>query len=183
MPKVINGKTLLTYADYVRLPDDGKRHEIIRGEHFVTPSPVTRHQRISSRLFVQLHRAIDPPGLGEVFYAPTDVIISDIDVLVPDIFVVLAENREIITPKNIQGAPDLIVEITSPSTKKRDLELKRERYEKHGVPEYWIVLTEDDAVQKYRLDGERYADCGTFSDRIDFDGVEGLSVDLTKIWP
>ena len=116
MPKVVNGKTLLTYADYVAIPDDGKRHEIIEGEPFVTPSPVPRHQLISREISAQLRESIVVPGHGEVFYAPTDVILSDIDIVVPDVFVVLASNRGIITAKNIQGPPDLVIEITSPST-------------------------------------------------------------------
>ena len=182
VPKLVNGKTLFTYSDYVQLPDDGKRHEIIDGEHSVTPSPATRHQRISGHLYFQLNQAIHLAGLGDVLSAPTDVVLSDTDIVVPDLLVVLAANRKIITKKNVQGAPDLIVEITAPSTGARDREEKCHVYEKHGVPEYWVVLAEDDAVEKFCLAGDVYANRGLFHDRVDLDVLEGVSVDLTRLW-
>lgn len=182
MAKVEGGKTLLTYSDYVRIPEDGQRHEIIEGQHYVTPSPITRHQRISRHTHFQLYEQIELTGHGEVFNAPTDVVLSDIDVVVPDIFVVLAGNSSIIGEKNIRGAPDLVIEITSPSTKSRDLELKRRLYEKHGVPEYWVILADEDAVEKFVLTSGVYESRGRFHDRIAFDGLAGVSVDLTRVW-
>lgn len=182
MARSVRGRSLLTYTDYVGIPDDGKRHEIIEGRHYVTPSPITRHQRISRRLMVQLYPQIEGPGHGEVFYAPMDVVLSDIDVVQPDLFVVLAANASIIGPKNIRGAPDLAIEINSPSTARRDRELKLGLYEKYRVPEYWLVLAEEDAVEKFVLTGDRYENRGTFRDRIDFDGLKDVSVDLARVW-
>jgi Uma2 family endonuclease len=182
MAKVVRGRTLLTYSDYVKIPEDGQRHEIIEGRHYVTPSPITRHQRISRHTQFQLYEQIELPGHGEVFDAPTDVVLSDSDIVVPDIFVILAANASIIGEKNVRGAPDLAVEITSPSTKKRDQQLKRRLYEKHGVPEYWVVLVDEDAVEKLVLSGGAYESRGRFADRITFDGLEGVSVDLTRVW-
>ncbi len=182
MAKVVGGRTMLTYSDYVQIPEDGQRHEIIEGQHYVTPSPITRHQRISRHTQFQLYKQIEIPGRGEVFNAPTDVVLSDIDIFVPDIFVILAGNASIIGPKNIRGAPDLVIEITSPSTKSRDQQLKRRHYEKHGVPEYWVVLVDEDAVEKFILTDGVYVSRGEFRDCITFDGLEGVSVDLTRVW-
>lgn len=182
MAKVVDGKTLLTYSDYVQIPEDGQRHEIIEGQHYVTPSPITRHQRISRHTHFQLYEQIELAGHGEVFDAPTDVLLSDIDIVVPDIFVILAGNASIIGEKNIQGAPDLVVEITSPSTKSRDLKLKRLLYEKRGVPEYWVILVDEDAVEKFVLERGAYVSRGKFRESIGFDGLAGVCVDLTRVW-
>jgi Uma2 family endonuclease len=182
MSKIVDGKTLFTYREYVHFPDDGKRHEIIAGDHYVTPSPVTRHQRISRHLQFQLYQAIEIPGHGEVFDAPMDLLLSEIDIVQPDIFVVLSANRRIVKPQNVNGTPDLVVEITSPSTRKRDLELKRELYQRTGVAEYWVVLTDDDHVEQYLLEGHQYRLDGRVDESIRFRGLEGVTVDLTKIW-
>ena len=182
MSVVLNGKTLLTYSDFVHFPEDGQRHELIGGEHYVTPSPNTRHQRISIALEVQLYRQIKEAGLGEVFDAPMDLVLSPSDVVEPDLIVVLNSNRRIITPKNIQGAPDLVVEITSPSTEKRDRELKLSLYQAHAVPEYWIVRCDQDCVDQHLLENGVYRLVGTFRDALTFHGLDGVTVDLAKVW-
>ncbi len=182
MAKVVAGRTLLTVSDYLRFPDDGRRHELIDGEHHVTPSPATRHQVISGRLFVQLHDQLATPGHGEVFHAPTDVVLSDTDVVQPDLFVVLAANRRIITPENVQGAPDLVIEIASPSTAEYDAGPKRRLYEKYRVEEYWIVRTGDDTVERLVLEAGGYVSRGAERDRVEYDGVAGVTVDLSRVW-
>lgn len=179
---VVNGKTLLTYSDYVQFPEDGKRHELIGGIHYVTPSPATRHQRISRWIQFQLFEQIEVPGLGQVINAPMDLVLSDIDVVQPDILVVLKENQLAVTPKHVRGAPDLVVEITSPSTEKRDLDLKKVLYQTHGVQEYWVVLTEENTVEKYLLEGDAYTLAGRHEEAIEFGGLSGTLVDLTKVW-
>ena len=182
MGKVAGDRRPLTYDDFVHFPEDGKRHELIEGQHFVTPSPYIRHQRISGWLCHELYGQIELSGRGQVFAAPIDVVLTNTNVFVPDIVVVLSANQHIINEKNIRGAPDLVVEITSPSTKSRDLGRKLEVYERCRVPEYWIVLTEDDAVRKLVLEGSAYRDCGRFSDRIEFSGLPDVAVDLTRVW-
>ena len=129
----------LTLADYEKIPADGYRHEIIEGEEFVTPSPEVPHQRVSRNLESLLHVHVSRERLGEVLAAPTDVVLSDTDVVVPDLVFVSAANAAIVTRKNIQGAPDLVVEILSPSTASIDRGAKRVLYERAGVREYWIV--------------------------------------------
>ncbi|HVR74329.1 MAG TPA: Uma2 family endonuclease [Planctomycetota bacterium] len=182
MSVVIDGKTLLTYSDYVHFPEDGQKHEIIGGVHYVTASPFTRHQRISRWMQFQLFEQIEVPGHGHVIDAPMDVIFSDIDIVQPDLIVVLEKQMAIITEKHIRGVPDLVVEITSPSTKKRDLELKKSLYQSHGVPEYWVVLADTDAVEQHVLDAGVYQLAGRFEERIEFRGRAGVAVDLKKVW-
>lgn len=146
-----HSSTKLTYADYVLFPDDGLRHEIIEGEHYVTPSPSMRHQRISGRLFNLIQNHLDTRRAGgEVFCAPFDVLLSHLNVLVPDLAYISAERARIITLKNVQGAPDLVVEILSPSTKSRDQRLKRDVYERTGVEEYWVVDPDKDFIDVHR---------------------------------
>jgi Uma2 family endonuclease len=134
-----HSSTKLTYTDYLLLPDDGLRHEIIGGEHFVTPSPVTRHQRISLNLLYLIRSYLEEHPTGELFGAPFDVLLSDFDVVVPDIVYISRERSHFITAKNLQGPPDLAIEILSPSTKSRDKRLKCDLYERAGVREYWMV--------------------------------------------
>jgi len=145
-----HSSTKLTYADYELFPDDGLRHEIIDGEHYVTASPVTRHQRISRELLYLLMRYLKKNPIGEVFDAPFDVVLSLFDVVVPDLVYISNDRTHLLTTKNLQGAPDLVVEILSPSTSARDKQLKRDLYERVGVDEYWLVDPDRDIVCVYR---------------------------------
>lgn len=148
--------TKLTYDDYVNLPEDGKRYEIIDGELYVNPSPNLKHQRVSKNLFLALNEHAAKNDLGEVFYAPCDVILSDIDVVVPDLFFITAERFAILTKKNVKGAPDIVIEILSDSNRKYDETTKLKRYERFGVQEYWIADPIEDAVRIHRLNGKQY---------------------------
>jgi len=148
-----HSSTKLTYADYELLPDDDLRHEIIDGEHYVTASPVTRHQRISLSLLHLIQSYLDTHLIGELFSAPFDVVLSFHDVVVPDLIYLSKARAHLLTVKNLQGAPDLVVEILSPSTKPRDERLKRNLYERVGVSEYWLVDPDQDVVTIYRRGG------------------------------
>ena len=128
----------LTYQDYLRFPDDGLRHELIDGEHFVTPTPVLRHQLVSERLGWELGAWVRASKNGQVFYAPFDVILSDFDVVEPDIMWISNERRDILK-KWAFGAPDLVVEILSPTTRRRDEAHKLRLYDRSGVREYWLA--------------------------------------------
>src|SRR5436305_9026054 len=129
----------LTYDDYVLIPDDGKRHEILDGEHYVSPSPSLGHQRLVARLFRWLDGFVHPRELGEVLFAPLDVLLSWKDVVQPDLLFISRERAEISTEKNVQGAPDLVIEVLSKSTWNLDQDVKLQRYERFGVREYWLV--------------------------------------------
>jgi Uma2 family endonuclease len=135
-----------TYHDYLQLPDD-KRYELVEGELCLVPSPSLYHQRISRELGTALHLYLRKHDLGETFYAPCDVVLSEISVVQPDLIFVSRERLGILAEANVQGAPDLVVEILSPSTGQRDLGIKRSLYAKYGVREYWIVDPEDKTVQ------------------------------------
>jgi Uma2 family endonuclease len=141
----------LTYDDFVLFPDDGKRHELIDGEHYVTPSPNLRHQQLLGRLYLLIGVWLQTHPIGELFLSPLDVVFSDVDVVEPDLlFVSSGRAADILTPKHVRGAPDLVVEIGSPSTRKRDETIKRRLYERAGVAEYWVVDPDLDVVRVYR---------------------------------
>lgn len=127
-----------TYRDYLHLPED-KRYEIIDGELFMVPAPRIGHQGALGNLYVCLRTFVEEKSLGEVYLAPVDVILSDIDIVQPDLLFISRERSEILTEENVRGAPDLVIEILSPSGSYRDKVLKRKLYAKYGVREYWIV--------------------------------------------
>ena len=141
----------LTYEDFLLLPDDGKRHELIDGEHYVTPSPSTRHQRISGNLHWLMRSYLEEHPVGEVLYAPYDIVFSNFDVVEPDLLYLSYERgKTVITEKHARGAPELVIEIASKGTRKRDETIKRRLYERSGVDEYWVLDPEIDSVRVYR---------------------------------
>lgn len=144
------------YDDFLLFPEDGKRHEIIDGDHFMTPSPNTKHQRISFKLSATFADFLTTHRLGEVFAAPYDVVLSDEDIVEPDLLFISTARAAIITEKNIQGPPDLVVEILSAGTRKIDEVVKRKLYERYGVREYWIVDPELEGIKIYRLTDQGY---------------------------
>lgn len=179
MSVYVGGKTKLTYEEYRHLPDDGRRHEIIDGEHYVSPSPSTDHQNASRHIQFFLYDQIERSGRGQVFNAPMDLELSPTDIVQPDLIVVLEENRDIVLRSRLRGVPDLLVEILSPSTSDRDQTLKLALYESRGVPEYWVVDVDDRSVRRYRLEGARYGAPETCRDSIEF---AGAAVDLAEVW-
>ena len=144
--------TPTTWEDVLRMPDDGNRYEFIGGRLYVTAAPVTRHQRICKRLQQALMRILEHAGHGELFFAPYLVEFpGTADRVQPDILFVSKERRGIITEKQVLGAPDLVVEILSPSTAHRDSGIKLDLYARRGVREYWIVDPVDDVVDVWRF--------------------------------
>ena len=141
----------LTYDDFVLFPDDGKRHELIDGEHYVTPSPNRKHQTVSGNLFLLIGTWLEKHPIGQLFHAPFDVVFSRFDVVEPDLLYMSNERADrVLTDANVQGAPELVIEIGSPGTRKRDETVKRRLYERAGVSEYWVVDPELDVVRVYR---------------------------------
>jgi Uma2 family endonuclease len=177
----------LTYEDLLLFPEDGHlRHEILDGEHYVTASPFRRHQRISSNLHLLLAPFVRDRRLGEVYYAPVDVILSLHDVAVPDLIFVSNERLGILTEKNIQGAPDLVIEILSKSTSHRDKGIKLERYGLFGVREYWLVDPDRRTLRVYRHTGKRLtvtADLSVDSgDSLSTPLLPGLVISVEKVF-
>ena len=128
----------LTYQDYADL-DGGERYELLDGELILAAAPDEDHQTASLQMIVRMNAFVNENDLGRVFHAPYDVLFADTDVVQPDLLFVSKERYHIRTPANIQGAPDLAVEILSPSSSRRDWHDRREQYARHRVREYWII--------------------------------------------
>jgi Uma2 family endonuclease len=177
----------LTYDDFVLFPDDGKRHELIDGEHYVTPAPTPRHQQLLGRLYLTIGGWLQTHPLGEAFLSPLDVVVSDVDVVEPDLLYISHHRAaEIITATNVRGAPDLVIEIGSPSTRQRDETIKRRLYERAGVSEYWVVDPELDVVRVYRRGDagfgrpiELSAEAG---DQLETPLLPGLEITLARLF-
>ena len=147
----------LTYDDFVLFPDDGKRHELIDGEHYVTPSPNTKHQTIVGNVHLLIGSWLDTHPIGRLFLAPYDVVFSEFDVVEPDLLYLSNERAaQVLTPLHARGVPELVIEIASKGTRKRDETIKRRLYERVGVSEYWVVDPEIDAIRIYRRERDRF---------------------------
>lgn len=176
----------LTYEDYLGFPEDGRRHEVLDGDHFVTPSPNTRHQKICSNLHRLLSGFVHERGLGWVLPAPCDVVLSDVDVAIPDLLYLSTCHGERLTKSCIQGPPDLVVEILSESTRRRDEITKKHLYERHGVAEYWIVDPELETLKVYWLSAGRYERIAELSaeaaDRLETEVLPGFDTSVAAIF-
>jgi Uma2 family endonuclease len=140
----------LTYDDLLAMPDDGLRHEIIDGVLYVSPSPATPHQFTVGKLHQAIANHLDEHPVGEVYLAPFDVVFTKYDVVEPDLLFIRAERLSVLTDRNVTGAPDLVIEVLSPGTRRVDLTLKRDLFEREGVREYWIVDPVEGTVDVYR---------------------------------
>jgi Uma2 family endonuclease len=154
--RIPEGKIILTYEDYAALPNDGNRYEILEGELAVTPAPSTKHQTASVNLTVLLTQHIREKDLGKLFHAPIDLILESAAVLQPDLLFVSKARQHIITDRAIEGAPDLVIEILSPTTSRSDRVTKAQIYARHKVAAYWIVDPEHEAVEIYLLNVDSY---------------------------
>ena len=152
----------LVADDYWHLPEDGKRYEILDGGLNVIASPSLRHQRASRRLQWHLMSCLEERGLGEVFNAPLAVILDDHSVVEPDLLYVSKERSHILADRGIEGAPDLVIEILSPSSRRTDAHTKSKLYARTGVRHYWIADPELDRLELYRLAESEYEHVATF---------------------
>ena len=144
----------ITWHDVQQMPDDGNRYEAIAGELHVTPAPSVRHQWISGELEAALRGLLDGGRLGLMFHAPVGVEFpSTGEGVQPDIVVIAAARRGIIDEDWIRGAPDIVIEILSPGTQRRDRGVKLKLYERQGVEEYWLVDPASRAVEVWRFHG------------------------------
>ena len=171
-----------TYRDYLLLPEQDRR-ELIEGDFYVVPASSTRHQQILRSLATALWDFVEGNGLGEVLWAPYDVVFSDEDVVQPDILFVSEGRRGIITEANISGAPDLVIEILSPSTADRDKNLKMSLYSRAGVREYWIVDPTDETVQVLELGSEGYEVDRTYTaGKVPSSVLPGFKIEISHIF-
>lgn len=176
-----------TYDDLRNTPeDDGQRHEVLDGELVVSPSPNRRHQQLSKRLQHALYSHVElEHHLGEVYDAPFDVILAPDNVVVPDLIFVSTARQALFSDRGLEGAPDLVVEILSPSTRARDVGVKRRIYARFGVRELWLVDPTRDVVDRYQLSegGDLVAD-GTFGriDTLESRVLPALRLDLAAVF-
>lgn len=143
-------KQLLTYEDYAALPYDGKRYELIDGELQLVPAPTLSHQDLAGQIYLLLRLYLGSHPGGRVFISPVDVVLGPHQVLQPDVLYVSPERLKVLTEPNVQGAPDLVVEVLSTGTSRRDTGRKRQLYDEYGVREYWIVHQKVVEVDVYR---------------------------------
>jgi Uma2 family endonuclease len=172
--------TKLTYEDYCLIPDDGRRHEIIDGEHYVNPSPNTKHQMVVRNISFAMWQYVRPRRLGQVFAAPYDVVLSTFNIVEPDVIFVGKAREHIITEANITGAPDLVVEVLS-TNYKYDEVVKFKAYQAMDIPEYWIADPVRETVKIYRRAAGRFALAET-GDAVTTPLLPGFTLPLREIF-
>lgn len=169
----------LSWDDLRLLPEDGLRHEIIDGEHFVTPSPVWKHQAIVTNVGVAIHSYLRTHPIGTVMFLAMDVILSPHDVVEPDLLYFSRERERTFEPSDwVKGAPNLVMEVASPSAKHRDETLKRRLYERFGVDEYWLVDPDTQTVVVLQLENGSYREAA----RLTAAGGDALTTPLLPGW-
>lgn len=174
----------LTYEDYQQTPVD-ERYELLDGALIAPPAPNTAHQSVQAELGWRMAQFVREGRLGHLFFAPTDVVLSRTDVVQPDLLFISSERVDIITPANIKGAPDLIVEIRSDSTAERDELFKRQLYADSGVEEYWLVDPEDATISVLLLGENGYEEAATctLGQTLNSPMLHGLFVNLNDLFP
>jgi Uma2 family endonuclease len=178
-----SAKVTWTYHDLELMPNDRHRYEVVEGDLIVTPAPTTTHQKVSKRIQFELMVQIERAGAGFVYDAPVDVIFSETSTVEPDLLVVRAGRKNIISERGIEGAPDLIVEILSPSTARNDRELKRKLYADRGVREYWIVDPAARSIEVLALSGASYESAAVYGPGATVtSSVFALSVEIDPIF-
>jgi Uma2 family endonuclease len=177
-------RTVLTYEDYVSLPNDGRRYEIHDGELSVTPTPTSRHQWIVMRLLVALDAHVTAHDLGIVLPAPITVVLAETSVVEPDIIYIEKARMNLVGARGtIDGAPTLAVEILSPSTARIDRQTKKQLFERYGVPFYWIVDPDARAIDVYRATDGAYGPADRrLDDFTDLPPFSGLRIDSARLW-
>lgn len=175
--------TKLTYEDYLKTSDD-ERYELLDGELITMPAPSIAHQHVAVKLATRLDTFVEDKDLGVVYFAPTDVVLSETHVVQPDLLFISSERAGIVTSANIQGAPDLLVEIRSDSTAERDETRKRQLYAEYGVREYWLVDPEARTITVLPLGADGYAERATYTEgqTLTSSTLEGFSANLDEIF-
>jgi Uma2 family endonuclease len=171
-----------TADDLAKMPEDGRRYEVIGGELLVSPSPAERHQRISDRLHRRIGDYVEDNDIGLTYAAAFDVYLTEHDIVQPDILVVLKSNVSRLREVGMEGPPDLVIEIISPSSAGIDRIRKAATYATFGVPEYWIVDPEAETIQVQTLSGGRYRPMVSEDGLIRSVQVEGLVIEPVEVF-
>jgi Uma2 family endonuclease len=176
-------KLKFTVKDYMSTPE-GTRYQLLDGEMILAPSPTDKHQRLLANLYRAIYAFVDAASLGQVRFAPLDVVLSNHDVAQPDLLFISNERASVITEANVQGAPDLVVEILSPSTAEYDQGYKRALYAQHGVQEYWLVDPAAETVEVLVLGEENLISRGVLGagETLDSPLLEGLALELRDLF-
>ena len=176
--------TKMNYDQYCLLPDDRNQYELFDGELVMTPSPNTRHQRIVGQLHAELLAYVREHSSGEIFVAPLDTIFDQYTVMQPDILFVSRERVPEVVKERIEGAPDIVVEVLSPSTFHKDLRRKMHVYSQFGVREYWIVDPEEQTMDLYHRVGEKLELARRFAVQETFQSplLPGLQLEVRSIF-
>lgn len=172
----------LTIDDLEDFPDNGNRREIITGELFETPSSAPIHQILVGRLAVAMSNHVDRQELGYVIQGPVDVELSRHDITEPDIVFVSNDQVARIQARCIVGPPDLVVEVTSPSSRRTDVVRKRALYARSGIPEYWIVDPERRSIEVLRLVDGVYEPLSAAEGRHRSIELDGLVIDAAELF-
>lgn len=177
-------RTTFTYEDFKQLPEDGYRYEILNGDLVQEPPPRPMHQIISANLFATMRQFALEHRLGLVLYAPVGVVLSEVNVLEPDLIFISRDETDLLTEENVAGAPTLVVEILSPSTRKRDLTVKRRIYESFRVKEYWLVDPDGKTIDVLALTETGYVSRGalTTGDTLTSPLFPGLAIDVADVF-
>jgi Uma2 family endonuclease len=177
-------KLAFTYEDYLELPDDGRRYEIVEGELFMSTAPTPNHQLIVGNLFAVLFNYLRAHPIGKVILAPVEVYFSETNIVQPDLVFVSNERTNIIKPAQIQGAPDLVIEVLSPGTEKRDRTVKMKTYAKFGVPEDWMAKEQSGVVEVVSLQKAHFEQAGRYgkSQKLTSPLFPGLEIPVQDIF-
>ena len=174
----------LTYADYYAMTPEGAGYQLLDGELIEMPSPTDYHQDVTADIAFPLRVFAKDSGAGVVYFAPLDVVLTDNDTVQPDILFVSTERRHIITGGKVQGAPDLAIEILSPSTAQYDLGYKMELYARHGVKEYWIGDCDAETIRVLLLTDGAFVTAGVYGrgDTLTSPTLPGFSLDIDDVF-
>lgn len=174
-----------TYDDYVTLPDDLNIYEVIEGELYMAPAPTTKHQVVSMNMERKLDNYVKKQDAGIIFHAPIDVVLSPDNVVQPDIIFISKGNMSIITEKNIQGSPDLVIEILSPSTIRKDRITKMKVYAKHHIKNLWLIDPENQTLEAFELDKQmtyRLVSGIAYDEEFEPSLFPDLTISLNELW-
>jgi len=179
---VENPEKVWTYEDYLTL-DDGVHFEIINGKALMSPAPELFHQRWARKIFLAVERHVEAGKLGEVFFAPVDVVLDEHNIVQPDLVFVTSANAGLLERRGIMGAPDIVVEIISPTTLRRDRYDKRELYARFGVREYWLADVANRSIEVLSLksNGYQLVSCATDTGKVHSEILPGFELDLAAL--
>jgi len=180
---MVEPRIKLTVVDYMSTPDDS-RYQLLDGELVLAPSPTDKHQNVAGNIYFFLRRFASDANVGRIRIAPLDVVLGENDVVQPDVLFVSNERATIITDENIEGAPDLVVEVLSPSTEGRDRGYKCDLYARHGVRECWLVDPAAETVEVLTEVAESFVTAATYrrAQTLVSPLLPGLTIDLDRVF-